>query len=186
MLRKIAFPLLVVLALFSTVAAASYYGLVTSKVNTSVTGTGIADLAFAPADDAVGHAFVQTDPGQPLQVQLNFGNVQPNSIYNWSQVLKITNNEAFPVSVLIDGDYSHAITGDFKTMLSNYGVMFTATMSTGSYYYQVANGGQVFVMGTTTLAPGASTFVTFQLTTPYDFPGPGVFGGWIRFQGVST
>jgi hypothetical protein len=99
-MRKVIFPLVIVLALVTSVGAASYVAQVGNEGVSAVDDTQDAELALAPAANLIATDLVELT-GDPDIITVNFRNIQRNSLYRYENVLKITNNKPYAIQLKV-------------------------------------------------------------------------------------
>jgi hypothetical protein len=120
--RKILLPLIISLAVVASVSAGTYTAQVTMNVDPNVTNTSAAELAFESLGGAVDNDFIVTygTGGGANQVKFDFGNVQPDSVYSYMNVLYVTNMKPYRVKLRVSD-----ISGSIKTLLDNKNAVLT-------------------------------------------------------------
>jgi len=179
--RKIFLPLIISLAVVASVSAGMYQANVTMKIDPVVGATGGSELAFAPGSggaSGVSGNFITTDPNNALQIIVDFGQVQPNSIYQYHEVLKVTNNKPYDVELKVS-----AVSGNITT-LDNLEIWHGGcSCNTWQWMYASKYGG---------VQPGKiilkahgdacdHDYISFFLSTAYTDPG-GNYTGTVTFQ----
>ena len=101
-MKKLILPLVMVMILVASVSASSYVATVTMDLDSEVTSTQEAELAFASAGDAIADDFVVVPDDNSLVVKFDFGKVQRKSMYQYNQVLAVTNNKPYEVIFSVD------------------------------------------------------------------------------------
>jgi len=120
--RKIFLPLIISLAVVASVSAAGYTALVTMDIDPIVGDTSAAELAFQSVGGAVADNFIVTydTGGGANQVKFVFGNVQPDSVYSYMDVLYVTNMKPYRVKLAVSD-----VSGSIKTLLDNENAVLT-------------------------------------------------------------
>jgi len=105
-MKKGLFSVVFLLAISSVMAAMSFSSAaVTSDMSVSLVDTDKALLALTASDEH-NAAYYHDVTAKQLKIDLNKGNngsygVQPNSVYTWDDLFKVTNNSEHPVTVTI-------------------------------------------------------------------------------------
>ncbi len=177
-MRKIILPIVICLAVVASVSAGTYKAYVTMKIDPVVGNTNVAELAFAPGGGTVSPDFVQTDPGNPMQVIMEFGNVQPNSQYLYEETLKITNNKPYAVQLKVS-----AVTWPMTAAQGNLEIWHGGCANNlYAWMYSSQFGG--VQPGTINLTaagtPGDHDYISFFLQTNYGCPA-GTYNGTVTF-----
>ena len=178
MKRKILLPLIISLAVVASVSAGMYQANVTMKIDPVVGSTSGAELAFAPGSGTVSPNFIQTDPNNSLQIIMHFGNVQPNSIYQYHEVLKVTNNKPYDVELKVS-----AVSGNITT-LDNLEIWHGGcSCNPWAWMYSSKYGGvqtgKIILKANGTACD--HDYINFYLSTAYTDPG-GNYTGTVTFQ----
>jgi hypothetical protein len=176
--RKIILPLLISLAVVASMTAGTYKAYVTMKVDPVVGNTSVAELAFAPGNGNVSSDFITTDPGNPMQIIFNFGDVQPNSQYLYEETLKITNNKPYAVQLKVS-----AVTWPMSSSQGNLEIWHGGCVYNAyAWMYSSKYGG--VQPGTINLAAhgtaGDTDYISFFLATDYTCPA-GSYNGTVTF-----
>lgn len=179
-MRKVILPLIVCLALVASIGAGTYKAYVTMKIDPVVGPTAGAELAFAPGSGLVSPDFVRTDPNNSMQVIMAFGDVQPNSTYEYHECLKVTNNKPYDVELKV-----WAVTGNITT-LDNLEIWHTGcSCNPYEWMYSSKYGGvkpAKIILKASGDGGGCDTdYISFHLNTDYNDSG-GTYTGTVTFR----